>query len=76
MKGQEGLCACHGLHVDHVVHGTYLCGIFAFAQVTLENYISTIYIFLYNAIEYGHEHKTQARRYLLINYIISSYIYN
>ena len=42
MKGQEGLCACHGLHVDHVVHGTYLCGIFAFAQVTLENYISTI----------------------------------
>ena len=45
MKGQEGLCACHGLHVDHVVHGTYLCGIFAFAQVTLENYISTIYNF-------------------------------
>lgn len=46
VKGQEGLCACHGLHVDHVVHGTYLCGIFAFAQVTLENYIST-YILIY-----------------------------
>ena len=44
-----------------------------------ELYISTIYIyffFLNNAIEYGHEHKTQTRRYLLINDIISSYIYN
>ena len=46
VKGQEGLCACHGLHVDHVVHGTYLCGSFAFAQVTLENYVST-YIHIY-----------------------------
>ena len=47
MKGQEGLCACHGLHVDHVVHGTYLCGIFAFAQVTLENYIYPLYIYIF-----------------------------
>ena len=30
-----------GLPVDHVVQGTYLCGIFAFTQVTLENYMNT-----------------------------------
>ena len=63
-----------GLPVDHVVQGTYLCGIFAFTQVTLENYMNYIHILQYPLVQsnnYGHEHTTQARGYLVYHLIIS-----